>query len=89
MITPNLDQLRLCDREPGLRSMYERAELVLPDGMPLLWASYVQGTPLPERVAGSELIFTLTQAAARVDRSVFLLGGEGGQPERGRGNLSG
>jgi len=78
VITPNLDQLRLCDGKPELKSMYERAELVLPDGMPLLWASYVQGTPLPERVAGSELIFTLTQAAARVDRSVFLLGGAQG-----------
>jgi N-acetylglucosaminyldiphosphoundecaprenol N-acetyl-beta-D-mannosaminyltransferase len=78
VITPNLDQLRLCDGKPELKAMYERAELVLPDGMPLLWASYVQGTPLPERVAGSELIFTLTAAAARADRSVFLLGGAPG-----------
>jgi N-acetylglucosaminyldiphosphoundecaprenol N-acetyl-beta-D-mannosaminyltransferase len=75
VITPNLDQLRLCHGQPALKQMYERAELVLPDGMPLIWAAKVQGTPLPERVAGSELIFTLTAAAARADRSVFLLGG--------------
>jgi N-acetylglucosaminyldiphosphoundecaprenol N-acetyl-beta-D-mannosaminyltransferase len=74
-ITSNLDQLRLCHDQPHLREMYQRAELVLPDGMPLLWAAQVQGTPLPERVAGSELIFTLTAAAARADRSVYLLGG--------------
>ena len=75
VITPNLDQLRLCNERPELREMYSRADLVLPDGMPLLWASRVQGTPLPERVAGSELIFTLTAAAAGAGRSVYLLGG--------------
>ena len=79
VITPNLDQLRLYRQRPALRAMYERAELVLADGMPLLWASRVQGTPLPARVAGSELICTLTAAAAAVGRSVFYLGG--GQPE--------
>jgi N-acetylglucosaminyldiphosphoundecaprenol N-acetyl-beta-D-mannosaminyltransferase len=75
VITPNLDQLRLCHERPELRELYGRAELVLPDGMPLVWASRVQGTPVPERVAGSELIFTLTAAAARAGRAVYLLGG--------------
>jgi N-acetylglucosaminyldiphosphoundecaprenol N-acetyl-beta-D-mannosaminyltransferase len=75
VITPNLDQLRLCNDRPELRPMFDRAELVLADGMPLLWASRVQGTRLPERVAGSELIFTLTAAAAASGRSVYLLGG--------------
>jgi N-acetylglucosaminyldiphosphoundecaprenol N-acetyl-beta-D-mannosaminyltransferase len=75
VITPNLDQLRFYHRWPDLRQMYERAELVLADGMPLLWAGWLQGTPLPERVAGSELIYTLTASAAEVGRSVFFLGG--------------
>jgi N-acetylglucosaminyldiphosphoundecaprenol N-acetyl-beta-D-mannosaminyltransferase len=75
VITPNLDQLRLCNDRPDLRPMFDRAQLVLPDGMPLIWASRVQGTRLPERVAGSELIFTLTAAAAAAGRSVYLLGG--------------
>ena len=82
VITPNLDQLRLCHERPELREMYSRADLVLPDGMPLLWASRVQGTPLPERVAGSELIFTLTAAAAKAGRSVYLLGGNPCSAER-------
>ena len=77
VITPNLDQLRLYRQSPGLRPMYERAELVLADGMPLLWASRAQRTPLPARVAGSELIFSLTRAAADAGRSVFFLGGGG------------
>lgn len=77
-ITPNLDQLRLYRRRPELRGMYERAELVLADGMPLLWASRLAGSPLPERVPGSEIIYTLTAAAASAGRSIFLLGGNPG-----------
>jgi N-acetylglucosaminyldiphosphoundecaprenol N-acetyl-beta-D-mannosaminyltransferase len=77
-ITPNLDQLRLYCEDPSLQPMYEQADLVLADGMPLIWAARLQRTPLPQRVPGSELIYTLTAAAARAGRSVFLLGGNPG-----------
>jgi N-acetylglucosaminyldiphosphoundecaprenol N-acetyl-beta-D-mannosaminyltransferase len=82
VITPNLDQLRQYYHAPPLRAMYEEAQLVLADGMPLLWAGRLQRTPLPQRVAGSELIYTLTTAAARAGRSVYLLGGNPGAAER-------
>lgn len=75
VITPNLDQLRLYHERPELRGMYEQADLVLADGMPLLWAGRLQSTRLPERVAGSELIYTLSAAAAAAGRSIYLLGG--------------
>jgi N-acetylglucosaminyldiphosphoundecaprenol N-acetyl-beta-D-mannosaminyltransferase len=79
VITPNLDQLRLFRQRRDLRPMYHQADLVLADGAPLVWASRLQATPLPQRVAGSRLIHTLTAAAARAGRSVFLLGG--GEPD--------
>ena len=41
-----------------------RVDLICPDGMPLVWASRLKGTPLPQRVAGSDLISTLSAAAA-------------------------
>ena len=43
--------------------------------MPLVWASRIAGTPLPERVAGSTLIERFSEAAARADRAVFIVGG--------------
>ena len=52
------------------------------DGMPLVWAGGLQGTPVPQRVAGSDLISSLTSAAARHDRSVFLLGGDADSAEQ-------
>ena len=81
VITPNLDHLRHFHRAPELRSMFAQADLVLADGMPLVWASRVQNTPLPERVAGSDLIGSLTKAASRRGRSVFFLGGNPGAAE--------
>jgi exopolysaccharide biosynthesis WecB/TagA/CpsF family protein len=50
--------------------------------MPLVWASRLQGTPLPQRVAGSDLISSLSAAAASQGRSVFLRGGDPGTAER-------
>ena len=57
------------------------ARLVVADGMPLIWASRLRGTPLPERVAGSNLIWSLTRAAAGEGASIFLLGGNPGAAE--------
>lgn len=88
VITPNLDQLRLYHHDPSLRPMYEEASLVLADGMPLLWACQLQRTPLPQRVAGSELIFTLSSAAAGHERSIFLLGGNPGAADGAARKLS-
>jgi N-acetylglucosaminyldiphosphoundecaprenol N-acetyl-beta-D-mannosaminyltransferase len=78
VITPNVDHLRRLSRDPSLRALYARADLVVADGMPLIWASRLRGTPLPERVAGSSLLSTLSQAAAASRRSVYFLGGDEG-----------
>ncbi|MEM8873134.1 MAG: WecB/TagA/CpsF family glycosyltransferase [Planctomycetota bacterium] len=78
VITPNLDHLRRMTRDLAFGALVSEADLVVADGMPLIWASRLQGTPLPERVAGSDLISTLSEGAARAGRSVFLLGGEPG-----------
>jgi N-acetylglucosaminyldiphosphoundecaprenol N-acetyl-beta-D-mannosaminyltransferase len=75
VLTPNLDHLRRHVRQPIVRPAYANADLVLADGMPLVWASRLQGTPLPERVAGSDLIWTISRRAAEMRSSVFLLGG--------------
>jgi N-acetylglucosaminyldiphosphoundecaprenol N-acetyl-beta-D-mannosaminyltransferase len=81
VITPNLDILRRLVREPECARLCQMATLRLADGMPLVWASRLQGTPLPARVAGSDLIWSLCRWAAADGRSVFLLGGNPGTAE--------
>lgn len=75
IVTPNVNIHQLL-RRPEHASLIEGVELVVADGMPLVWASRLQGEPLPERVTGSSLIWSLARAAAAESRSVFLLGAE-------------
>ena len=75
LVTANLYYAMLTDRNPDLDTLNRGAALVLADGMPLVWASrYKPGGPLPERVAGSDLIFGLCERAAARGYGVFLLG---------------
>jgi N-acetylglucosaminyldiphosphoundecaprenol N-acetyl-beta-D-mannosaminyltransferase len=76
LVTANLDFLRRHARNPAARALYAEANLVVADGMPLLWAARLQGDRLPERVAGSSLIWPIAERAAREGRSLYLLGGE-------------
>lgn len=80
-VTPNLDHLRRCHNDMQFAAMVAEAEMVVADGMPLIWASRVAGCKLPQRVAGSDLILTLSAAAANAGRSIYLLGGAPGTAE--------
>ncbi|HEX4796933.1 MAG TPA: WecB/TagA/CpsF family glycosyltransferase [Humisphaera sp.] len=81
VVTPNLDHLRRYLSDVNFGALVAEADLVVADGMPLVWASRLQGTPLPERVAGSNLISSLSASAATTGKSVFLLGGSPGSAE--------
>lgn len=78
VITPNLDILRQGVQRPEIRALLSRADVLVADGMPLIWASKLQGTPLPERVSGSHIIWSIPEAAAKAGRTIFLLGGAPG-----------
>ena len=80
-VSANLNFAMIHDRDPALRRVTREADLVLVDGMPLVWASRGKARPLPERVAGSDLIFSLCELAARRGFGVFLLGGAEGVVE--------
>ncbi|HTV21573.1 MAG TPA: WecB/TagA/CpsF family glycosyltransferase [Polyangiaceae bacterium] len=81
LITANLDFLRRYYKDPRMQVLYAQADLRVADGMPLVWAAYLQGTPLPERIAGSSLLKPLAERAAREGRSVYFLGGNGNSAE--------
>jgi exopolysaccharide biosynthesis WecB/TagA/CpsF family protein len=78
LLTPNLDVMRLVAKSPEAAALVSSADLRVADGVPVLWLSRLQGTPLPERVAGSDLTVKLSAALAAADLSVFLVGGHPG-----------
>lgn len=75
LITYNLDILRRACVDATFQRQSRTATLRVADGMPLLWAASLQGTPLAERVAGSDLVYDIAATAAERGRSIFLLGG--------------
>ncbi|HWH00149.1 MAG TPA: WecB/TagA/CpsF family glycosyltransferase [Pilimelia sp.] len=76
IITPNVDILRQARTDGEVRGYLTDASLVVADGMPLVWAARLAGTPLPQRVAGAALVWSLARGLAGDGRSVYVLGGE-------------
>ena len=74
LCTVNVAILMMMRKDPRLQRFVERAALVVADGQPLIWSSRVLARPLPERVAGVELVDRLCERAAREGFGVYLLG---------------
>jgi N-acetylglucosaminyldiphosphoundecaprenol N-acetyl-beta-D-mannosaminyltransferase len=61
-------------RDARLREAVERCALVNADGQSVVWASRLLGDPLPERVAGIDLMQRLIALAEREGYGVYILG---------------
>ena len=81
VVTPNLDHAVILHKQPELAEIYDNAALVVADGHPIIWASRLLGDPLPERVAGSDLVPGVFMNARRTLR-VYLLGARPGVAQR-------
>lgn len=79
--TPNVEHIILVRRDRDFRRVIEEADLVVPDGMPIVWMSRWNGTPLRERVTGSDTMPALCAVAAEEGYSIYLLGAEAGVGE--------
>lgn len=85
--TANVDFLAHAQHDAELRRILLNANLVLCDGTPLVWASRLLGNPLPERVAGSDLMPHLLDAAARKKYRLFFLGATAEANEQAAANV--
>jgi len=79
--TANLDFLRLAASDAKLRRDLSSSSLVTADGWPLVALSRLHARPIPERVAGSDLLPALAARAARDGVPVYFLGGAPGAAE--------
>lgn len=80
-ITANLHYVMLTHQNPDLAAINREAAFILADGAPIVKAARGFDSPLPERVAGSDLIFHLCELAARKGYRLFLLGAPPGVAE--------
>ena len=81
-ITANVNYAMLTHENPDLRAINERAAFILADGAPLVWASRLQGSPLPERVAGSDLIIEMSAQQRRKGIAFFFWEGPTALPRK-------
>jgi N-acetylglucosaminyldiphosphoundecaprenol N-acetyl-beta-D-mannosaminyltransferase len=72
--TVNVAILMMMRSDSRLQRFVDRASLVVADGQPLVWVSRALRTPLPERVAGIDLIDSVCERAEREDIGVYLMG---------------
>lgn len=76
--TSNPEFLMTARRDREFFEVLNRADLVVPDGVGLLMAARWLGARLPERVAGSDLIYRIAERAAQRGWGIYFLGaGEG------------
>jgi len=78
IVTPNIDHVVKLIHDPEFRNIYTHANLVLADGMPLLWAARFLGTPIEERISGADLFSRLCEVSAKKGYKLFFLGGREG-----------
>lgn len=75
IVTPNSDHIIRLEKDEDFKKAYLEADLIVPDGIPLLWIAASTGHPLSSRVAGADLFEKVCERAAKEKRNVFFLGG--------------
>lgn len=88
VVTPNVDHIVKLESDKEFREVYKDADLILTDGMPLIWISRLQKNDIKEKVSGSDLFPKVCELAAKKSYSVFLLGAAEGVAAKAAKNLS-
>lgn len=63
IFTANVDHLMLLQKDRQFFRVYQQSNLIVPDGMPLVWASWLLGKQLPQRVNGTNLTLKIFKEA--------------------------
>ena len=74
-------------RDPGLKSIFSKALLVVPDGMPTVWIGHFQGFSAMQRVFGPDLMMEIIGRSEFRNCVHFFCGGEPGVAERLRDEI--
>lgn len=81
VFTPNSEIVQLCIEDASLRDRINAGGMIVPDGIGVIKAARILGTPLKEKVAGVDLGRRVLAFAAEDGYPVALVGGKPGVAE--------
>lgn len=87
VVTPNVDHIVQLETNKELQAVYANASLILTDGKPLLWIAKWYGTPIKEKISGSDLFPLLCKMAAEKKYTMYFLGAAEGVAAKAADNL--
>jgi len=76
--TPNPEIIMKAYRNAEYAAVLNRADMVVPDGIGVVYGSKIVGKPVKERVAGYDLSCALLSYAAETGKKLYLFGGKPG-----------
>lgn len=88
VVTPNVDHIVQLETNKELQAVYKNASLILTDGKPLIWISKWYGTPIKEKISGSDLFPLLCKMSAEKGYKMFFLGAAEGVATKAAENLA-
>ena len=86
-VTPNPEIVEVCREDPEALAAVNGADLVLADGIGVIYGARMLGTPLKGRVPGIEFAKALMARMAESGKSLYLLGAKPGVAEQAADNL--
>ena len=86
--TPNLNFIVQSKSDESFYESVIYSDLVVADGMPVIWTAKLLGIPLQSRVAGSSLFETLQNKRRDKPISVFFFGGQGNAAQQAAESLN-
>ena len=87
VITPNPEVVMLAKKDPELAEIIDKADMVIPDGVGVVWASKYSKHRLEENVPGCDLCYSLLEAAAGDGYRAYILGAKPGVAEQAKTNM--
>lgn len=81
VVTPNPEFILAAEKDREFRQVLNGADLVLPDGIGVVYSAKIQGTPLKERVPGIEFAADMLACLNKTGGRLYLLGAKPGVAE--------
>ena len=82
IFTPNSEIILYASNNPEFAEVLNKGDMVIPDGIGVVYGAKILKNPIKERVAGYDLVCNLLPVMAEKGQSVYLLGAKPGVAEK-------